>query len=410
MPRQLDLPIYSAGFRKRFQLSRSIFQAIAAQLRQSDISCEILDGFCHRLDETEIVQASSYFASRVVAFAVFHNTLSDAIRCAENIKRRDPTVTIVIGSAFASPHWKAIVEHPAVDYVIVGDGETAFRDLVKSVLADSDASLVPGVASVRDGKPHLTPPIAISELDLLPFPSRDLAPIVAEDDHSLSMYTSRGCAFGKCSFCYLVPYQKVAQQPLWRARSPENVVDELELLANEQGVKRVTFVDEDYFGSNGEGVERALKIAQLIIDRGLEVKYYVNALVKSLLFISRQGHIELLARSGLDSVFAGFESVSRATLVSYQKPQRPEHYDEVIDSLLNFDIRINPGLITFSASATLDEVLGNIELAQRMRYYDLFLFTRRLVDLKKSAVDSWSESMSNVSAASEWLEAYDPAP
>jgi radical SAM family protein len=220
------------------------------------------------------------------------------------------------------------------------------------------------------------------------------------------MYTSRGCAFGKCSFCYLVPYQKVSLQPLWRARSAKSVVDELEYLTSELGVKRVTFVDEDYFGTNGDGVQRTLEIAKLILDRGVEVKYYVNALVKSLLFVSRQGHLPLLAESGLDSVFAGFESTSREVLVSYHKPQRPEQYDEVIDSLLAYDIRINPGLITFSEKSTLEEVIGNIDLARRMRYYDLFLFTRRLVDLSASIIDDRSASMASPTLQLGWLEYY----
>ena len=394
------------GFQKTFPSEPLYFQTMAAELRRHRISCEVVDGYCHRLDLKDLLQVIKLFQSRIVAFAAFHNTVHDAIRCAAEIKRRDPSVVTVFGSAYASPHWKEILDHPEVDYVVVGDGEVAFRELAEHVLSGMDSSHVAGIANCRHGVPTLTPPVPIVDLDALAFPSRDLAPIVADDGHSLSMYTSRGCAFGKCSFCYLLPYQEISLQPLWRARSPENVVNELEYLVSEYAVERVTFVDEDYFGTNGPGVNRALEIARLIIERNIRVNYYVNALVKSLQFVTCQGHLPLLVKSGLDSVFTGFESTSREVLVSYRKPQRPEHYNELIDALTTHNIHINPGLITFSRNSTLAEVVGNVELAQTMKYYDLFLFTRRLVDLGASSIDTRSDSMAASETNAGWLEIY----
>ena len=50
-----------------------------------------------------------------------------------------------------------------------------------------------------------------------------------------------------------------------------------------------------------------------------------------------------------------------------------------VDELAKHKIRINPGLITFDPTLTLDNVKDNIELYKKIHYYDAFIFTRRLV-------------------------------
>lgn len=400
-------PSYLYGrFHNTFPAEPLYFNVIAAQLRRAGISCEIADGFCHRFNVDDMVDVVGRFSPKIVAFAVFHNTVTDTLEAARAVKAAQPGVVIVIGSAYASPHWVGIARDASVDFVVVGDGEEAFVELALAVRAGLDASGIPGVASAAGGKPQLIPPRPVTKLDELAFPARDLMPLIKENEYGVSMYTSRGCAFGNCSFCYLLPYQQVALQPKWRARSAENVVDEISLLVETHGVERITFVDEDYFGSNADGVDRTVRIAELLLERDIHVRYYVNALVRSLLFIKRKGLLPLFAKSGMDSVFAGFESASRATLQQFRKPQLPGQYEEVIDGLMTYGIRLNPGLISFTPSSSLEDLRDNMLLAQRMRYYDLYLFTRRLVDLEETPDLARAESMASPLVHQGWLERY----
>lgn len=373
-------------FHHTFPAEPTYYTLIAGQLRAAGLTTELLDGYCHRLNEHELADSIKLFRTRIYCFAIFHNTIEQALDIAKGIKEREPSAVVIFGGAYASPLWKSLVAQDQVDYVVVGDGDLVTVELCQAILGgETDPRDVKGVAWNDGEGGHFVPSVPITDLDRLAFPVRDLLPLVRKHGHGVSIYTSRGCGFARCSFCYLLPYQAVAGQPKWRARSAENVVDEIEYLHRELGVTRVTVVDEDYFGNNDEsGVGRALRIAELLIERGIKINYYVNSLVKSLVYLTRKGHLGLLAESGLDTVFAGFESTSTEQLKSYVKPQRPEQYAVVIKALAENGIRINLGMITFDPGMTLDELKANITLAEEMRYYDLYFFTRALVDFEKT--------------------------
>jgi hypothetical protein len=367
-------------FHSTFPAEPTYFNQLAAQLRAGGLSVELLDGLCHGVDAFGLADVMGRFTSPVVCFAVFHNTVGQALALARLVKQRDPTVVTIFGGAYATNVWTKLVRCSPVDHVVIGDGEQATVAAAQATLAGDDPAEVPGVATFRNGKVKYRAAPALESLDEFAWPARDLVPLVQQHGLGVSAYSSRGCAFGRCSFCYLVPYQEISGHPKWRARSAEDVVDELEDLVR-QGVDRVTFVDEDFVGPSGLGVERMLTIAKLIIERDVKIRWYVNALVKSMLALARDGHLPLLARAGLDSVFMGFESTSKERLKSYLKPQRPQEYDEVIDALAAHGIKINPGLITFDGDMGLDELITNVDLIRRMRYWDLFILTRTLVDL-----------------------------
>ena len=55
----------------------------------------------------------------------------------------------------------------------------------------------------------------------------------------------------------------------WRMRSPDNIVDEMEFLGREYGIKRFTVEDSNFTLDIG----RAEKVCDVIIDRGLKIRW-----------------------------------------------------------------------------------------------------------------------------------------
>jgi len=79
-----------------------------------------------------------------------------------------------------------------------------------------------------------------------------------------SMITSRGCP-GKCVFCSI----HAVWGHCWRGRSPQNVVDEIELLVKKYGIGEIHFQDD----SLSVNPDRLSQICELIIQRQLKFKW-----------------------------------------------------------------------------------------------------------------------------------------
>lgn len=117
----------------------------------------------------------------------------------------------------------------------------------------------------------------IKNLDELPFPARHLMNLEKyfelskyfqggrnSKERSGSIITSRGCPFN-CIFCTV----KLIMGQKFRARSPENVVAELEEMVNKYKIKYILFEDDNFTLDR----ERVVEICKLILERKLDFKW-----------------------------------------------------------------------------------------------------------------------------------------
>jgi radical SAM superfamily enzyme YgiQ (UPF0313 family) len=192
-------------------------------------------------------------------------------RLTKLIKERSPQTIVVIGGPYATSSKASILRDQCVDYVVVGEGEITFHELLEHLQAGRDLSWVQGLVYRRNGVVHETPARpTIQDLDELPFPSWDRIDMAAyESCESIErftgkpwavFYTSRGCPF-RCTYCHDVFGKK------FRARSPEKVVEEMQLLHDRYGVREFHFYDDIF---NFEK-ERVLEICRLIQQKGMKI-------------------------------------------------------------------------------------------------------------------------------------------
>ena len=114
---------------------------------------------------------------------------------------------------------ESLIDNPAIDYLVQGEGEISFPALL--------ASLARGESSPR--LIHGQPP----DLDALPLIDRELFDVRAELDHSfypgvlglepslVTIVAGRGCSYN-CSFCQ--PAERVLFGPAVRRRDRKSVV------------------------------------------------------------------------------------------------------------------------------------------------------------------------------------------
>lgn len=201
----------------------------------------------------------------------------NAHRMCRLAKDMRPEVVTVMGGPYASCAPEEALANPCVDYVVIGEGEVTLTALLKSLAEGQSLTDVEGLG-FRDGERSVVVPRRhyIDDLDALPFPARHLLPMekyfaINRPQQSLArrtpntiLITSRGCP-GRCVFCCV--------HKIWgrkfRARSSQNVLDELESLVRDCGVREVQFSDDNLTLDRA----RALAIFEGMIERRLDLAW-----------------------------------------------------------------------------------------------------------------------------------------
>ena len=153
------------------------------------------------------------------------------------IKSLYPDVLVVCGGSHAITGSKEILTKSKVDICVIGEGEQTFYEIVTNLdQLDSKKAGIDGISYLENGEYKKTKTRAlIDDLDTIPFPLRDL---VNDNDFcgltyskarpNTEMIVTRGCPL-RCVFC-ANPVFRLKNGPLYRARSPQNIAEEVKQL------------------------------------------------------------------------------------------------------------------------------------------------------------------------------------
>lgn len=226
----------------------------------------------------EIEERIEAFEPDVVGVSnLFSSGFREALQVTSLVKKISREIITVMGGPHPSALPEEVLEYKEVDFVVLGEGEYSFKELLRSI-EKKDFNDLDGVAFKNDGQVQVIPKTSfIDNLDEMPFPARDLLPmkkyfeigeafIVTRRRPFTPLITSRGCT-AQCTFCPV----HATWGGKWRARSAQSVLDELEHLVKTYGVKEIHFDDDNLVLNR----TRAQKIFQGIIDRKLDIVWTV---------------------------------------------------------------------------------------------------------------------------------------
>ncbi|HDH97265.1 MAG TPA: B12-binding domain-containing radical SAM protein, partial [Proteobacteria bacterium] len=282
----------------------------------------------------------------VVALSATTLNYTLARNLAHDLKRR-LDVPIVIGGVHITVLPSSLYRE--FDIGIVGEGEQTFCELVdlferKGAFHPDDIAGIDGLVFRADGRLVQTAPRSlIAPLDRIPHPDRRF---VGQSGDEAYMFTSRGCPY-RCSFC--------SSQVHWgkyRVFSPEYVVDEIEELHREFGVKKLHFFDDIFVAD----IDRLERIAGLIEERGLHGKMEFSCAIRANLADERL--MKVLKRMGINRVTFGAESNS-ARILRYLKGRgiTPQDNQRAVDMCHKFGIKISPSFIKGAPDETGDDLM-----------------------------------------------------
>ncbi|MEN6406209.1 MAG: radical SAM protein [Thermoguttaceae bacterium] len=182
--------------------------------------------WANTLGDQGLIDAILARRPRVVSFSCYVWNVERTLWIAQQLKRRDPEMRVVVGGPEITPDNTWVLGQPAIDHAISGEGETAFAELLGR-LADDRADALPDRVGPGVGQPF--------GLDAVSSPYRE-GILELDDRHRMLLETARGCRFG-CKYCY---YPKSNHVP--RYLSAEQIADNLRY-AVEHGAREVTLLD-----------------------------------------------------------------------------------------------------------------------------------------------------------------------
>jgi radical SAM superfamily enzyme YgiQ (UPF0313 family) len=209
-----------------------------------------------------------------------------------------------------------------VDGIIVGEIEESLEELVKHFDKKfEDNTRIQGLILKNDSEETKRSSSFISNLDKLPFPAWEEFPLEnywnlgyghgpVHSNRYLPILTSRGCPY-PCGFC-VVPSTNLRK---WRARSPENVVDEIEFFKKKFQVSEFHVEDLDPTIND----TRTKNFCKLLIERNVGINWKIVAGTK-VETIKNKETVELMAKSGCVYISISPESGSAEVLKKMNKP------------------------------------------------------------------------------------------
>lgn len=284
----------------------------------------------------------------------------------ESVKRVRRDAVTVLGGVFPTTRPADAIKHPAVDYVVIGEGEYVFPKLVEHLNGDAELPSAGLAFRTRDGTTIQDRAPFVEPLDALPYPDFFRIPYLRYANESFKhvvdapralpyakMITSRGCPIG-CTFCQV----EVISGKITRYQSASRVVDEMEWLIEKYGVKAIDFLDDNFLGHKG----RSHAIFDEMIKRKVPVVW--NAANVSSWFLNDE-LLEKMRASGCQYVSIAVESgVERVLKHIIKKPVKLTHVKAMVEKVRSLGMDSTTLWVIGSPGETWDEIRETIRVAE----------------------------------------------
>lgn len=226
-------------------------------------------------------------------------SFEDALALSETAKAAG--IPVVWGGQMASLEPELVLKSGVVDYVIMGDGELVFAELLSAIKDNGPLDTIDGLAFQKDGETVINrerEPVDLAQLPIIDFSFVDPTRYFFQNrgcKRMLHVYSSKGCT-GLCTYCYNSGYAK----GYWRARPAEHYIRELTYLVEQYQIDGVYFVD-DLLSPNRDYLQTFCKN---LMDSGLKIHWSCDMRTD----LCEKEDLQLMYDAGCRWIMFGIES------------------------------------------------------------------------------------------------------
>lgn len=277
-----------------------------------------------------------------------------AVQVSKAAKRRGKTV--VWGGQIVSALPELCFKEGCVDFVVIGEGEITFLELLTVIEIEGSHKEIPGLAYLENGKIQINKPREFADLSVFPILDWSFLDVKRyyqtffAGKKMLYLYASKGCP-GECSFCFNPNFHRSTQ----RKRPIVQLVDEIEYLIKTVGADSINFADEYWY----PGKDDMLKFFDLIKERDLNFVWGIQ----TRLGILNRNDLQAMYDAGCRWILFGIETGCKERVIAIKKGINLDKVKETFDNCREIGITTQSAFIIGYPDETESELIETIRFA-----------------------------------------------
>src|SRR3990170_2983986 len=337
---------------------------VAAALEKAGFQVEILDNYQLKKPIDYVKLEIKRLDPEIVGITCSSVTYQRCLETARAVKETLPSCKIVVGGWHPSYMPESMLQHPEIDYVVMGEGERAMVELATHIAQGEDdraIAEIAGIAYRRKGKIVKNIPRFIDNLDEIPYAARHLLPMhlynreieFLEAKPVDTTNVVRGCVYN-CAFCET----RKLWGPTCRSFSPGRVVGEISHLVSKYGTKGVYFVGDNFTIQK----KRTVELCELLRDSSLDIEWVCDTRAD---LVSRD-LLRKMKEAGCKTIWFGVESGSPRILRKINKNIMPEQTIRAFELCREEGIQIACSFILGVPGETASDMEATYKFAKRL--------------------------------------------
>jgi radical SAM superfamily enzyme YgiQ (UPF0313 family) len=334
--------------------SLGLLYLASALERNSHHQIEIMDYRIKKYSLDELSQYIQNYKPDIIGITTSTFNLLDVLDVVDTAKSLSPDTYICLGGPHASIYPKETLHLNGVDFVVVGEGEYVFNDLLYALENKKSFEDIAGLGYKKDGREHISSKkVFVENLDQLPFPDRRKIDykrcysLLGSGKLMATIQSSRGCPYG-CTCCDQQSGRKIRQ------RSVDSLLEEIDYLKS-LGVDDLFFID-DLFTTNRQ---RVYDFCNTLIRKKIKIRLKISARVDSI----DKYLLRMLKHAGCYRIHYGIESATQRILDTLNKKITLQQIEDAIRWTREVGITSFAYFMLGCPGETEEEVLRTIDYA-----------------------------------------------
>ena len=281
-----------------------------------------------------------------------------------HLKLIAPEIKTILHGLHPSALPERSLKEEVTDFVCQGEGFYTLLDLLSGI----EYKNIKGLWYRQEKRLISNPRTELVDPNDLPMPAWDLLPMDKYRAHNWHcfghindrspygvIYTSLGCPFN-CSFCCI---NAIFGKHGIRYRDPQKVIEEIDYLVNNYGIKNIKIIDE-MFDLNENHV---IELCNLIIERKLNLNVWAYARVDTI----NEKKLEKMKQAGINWLGIGFESGAKKIRDKVSKGRFDDsRIEKVVKITQNAGVYIGGNFIFGLPDDDFDTMSKTLELAKQI--------------------------------------------